>query len=505
MLKVNNFLDDIHLKNTESRRKVERLVTLLKEWIVYEEFYAKGMERILDKLLKKNDNVHEPLQKFYQLIETLSENINSFIDKVKKEIIIPTEEFLKSQNSQIKKIYIDGKKIGGFMIEIHENTTNSIEIYYESIQKCEKITVELDNEKSSKKKEKILSRLIHEQKDLKQKLRAYNKLNTGYIENSKKYEENIEKIIDAYNYHEKTIKEYYENTLKTLQEACINRYSVIEWIHLPIYENNVEFIEYSKEPFKLPEIVLENYIGSHPLFFHQKEPLTKDFSFIQQSGLEGLNRYIDDFYKNEIKEIVNKAWLGEELSSDDYLKAKSIIKSSKGRSILMFCLNIKRNAGHFLLTDIGFKHIGAVLYSAINECEKSQDLKSAKSAIILSQTFFKRNQDKSKVFLQEFIVNHRLWQSFEFWEDAINETLLEELEKQKNENTEDDFDTKALNCKNMIFYQLVSFGNIMMSFKISLENVFQFFKKYTEKYKFAKYESDELINAINDSIIINEE
>ena len=74
--------------------------------------------------------------------------------------------------------------------------------------------------------------------------------------------------------------------------------------------------------------------------------------------------------------------------------------------------------------------------------------------------------------------------------------MLDEFKRHEKQNS----DMEILNHNSFIFYQLVSFGNIMISFKLSLESVIEFLSNFTEKFKFTKNESDELINAITDSI-----
>ena len=493
---ISTLLDEMHLKHSESRTKSENLLIFVREWILYEEFYAKGIENMMFRLYRQNESGNEPLRNCYQLVNALAEKARFFIGKLKEEIIIPEEKFITNQCSLLKKVHIDGKKIGDYMIESHTNAIESMNKYYESIQKCEKIALELDNENSSGKKQKMLKKLIQAQKDLKSKWSLYQESISEYHNDSKKYEVNIGKIVDAYNYHWKKTKTHYENSLEFLRIAYCNRFFIEDSLLSKKSDFKSEDFEFSKETFKLPEINLENYMGDHPLFYNQSMPLSHGFSLVETSGLEGFNTLVDNFYKDELEQLINKAWEGEELNSDDYLSFNSKIKDNKGRTIVNYCLNSRRNKGSFSLSEEGFKRTGELLNSALNQCERDQDIANSKNIIMLSQTFYKKNGDNVKEFLQELIVNHSLWKDLAYWEKAINDTLLDEFKRHEKQNS----DMEILNHNSFIFYQLVSFGNIMISFKLSLESVIEFLSNFTEKFKFTKNESDELINAITDSI-----
>ena len=159
-------------------------------------------------------------------------------------------------------------------------------------------------------------------------------------------------------------------------------------------------------------------------------------------------------------------------------------------------MNLRRTQGEFKLTDSGFTQVGELMLAALNECERTGDTNIAKNCIILSQTFYQL-LDGKKVFLQHFILNHTLWAKIEFWEKVVDDAIQEELRKGCYDSEEGE--ESAKHEKTLVFCQLVSFGNIMMSFRMGskIENLA---KRYAEKYEFSGDELKDIMASVHDSL-----
>ena len=499
MLLIHSNLDNIHQINSETRKNSEKFLLIMREWALHEEFYANGMKRI--SLSLETTTTNNCTSSLNSLIKTLADKSKEFSSKLSESIVKPFDKFLCTQCKSTKSAYIDGKKIDEFMGELYENAMSSMKSYHSSMHECDSTAQGLDSEASSNKKLKLLKRLIQEQREMKSKFFSFQESFSIYNNTSQRYNNSIKKIVEAYNYFEEKTIELYKTSMEVLQEAFTQRYSVFDNITPETFSVPMHFTYFPIENFKLPEITLEDYIGTHPLFRKTMHgPVTRNFSILETTGLEGLSDFVEDIYRNEIEGIINKAWEGDELSSGDYFDFNSRIKEKVGRKTCVYCLNLKRNKGSFILNDSGYEKIGELIQAVLNECERSKDIEAANNIIILSQTFYRRKEDESKEYLQLRINQHSLWKDLLFWESSINYTIYNELNKTATGDPGQNQEFDIGNCKSLIFCQLVTFGNVMISFFISKKNVTSLIGKYAKQYKFSNNETNEILNAIIDSV-----
>lgn len=495
MLSVCENFEEMHLKNKEARVKVEGILRIAKEWALHEEVYLNGMKNIFTQVAKaENNGVVQGLKEVVHGIVLKSEE---FAREVNEKVVKQLDEFLVNQCKSVKKAYIDGKKITEYMSELHENAVENMNVYHAAIYDCDQMAIKLDNEINEGKKLKLLKTLIQMQRDLKGKFFKFQDSLAGYNSDWENYNSGIKKIVEAYNFHEEKIKENYEKTISLLVEFYLRKITLSKLEFPNEVKVKLPCSVFSLENFKLPEITLGNISTSHPLFTNSN--CIRNFSILETTGLPGLTDMVESIYKLELEDLVNRAWQGVDLIPNDYLRFNTIIKTEIGRKTWVFCLNLKRNQGNFALSTQGYSKIGELLLSVLNECERYKDIETANNIMILSQTFYQKTTT-SKEFLQSFLVCHSIWKDLSFWEASINSTIFQELKKQKTQNFEENAEIKAMNHKSLIFCHLVSFGNIMPSFEIPMQNVEKLIKTYAKRYKFTKAESKEIIKAISDSI-----
>ncbi|OMJ85065.1 hypothetical protein SteCoe_13720 [Stentor coeruleus] len=495
MIRINARLEEIHNKSSAKRARAETFLLVLREWSLQEEFYAQGMNRIFKRLVDKPENI-EFMSNFHNLIGNIAERTYAFVKVLKDEIFANFDSLINHQCSTMKKVFCDGTKAADFVEEIYTDTIESANKYYESVQECDKISEKLDKEKSSSKKEKVLKVLLEKQKSLKQSFDYYQERLNKYTRTCKKYQGNMKKIIDAYNFHENKLKESFMKTFEKIKEGFVYRYSSLFENELNFFELNFNEEPYSIEEFNLPEITLDSYTGKHPLYASDPQCW---YGMFQNATLEGLDQVYKSVYIDDLNKIIAKAWLGEDLSPDDYIIYNSRIKELVGRQALCFCLNLRRNAGIFTITEKAYLKLSELIVSVLNECERSLDVENSKNIIILSQTFHVKI-DHGKKFLLVGIKDHSLWKNINYWEKVINSTIDMELKKQLIENYESNKEVEAMNHKSLIFCQLISFGIIMIEVNVDIKNVCEMVKKYASRYKFTDGEMLSLIETISESL-----
>lgn len=491
MNKLNDYLESLQNTNVEKRKEIEKLLCALKEWALNEELYAKGMERISNHsgLSVSPNSFFEQLRIF---THTLSSKAKTFSDNLSNLIINNFKEFLSTQSYAVKGNYTEGKKLSEYMVKKYKRANIAMEKYHISCRDCEQAAFDLDKEPSSSKKEKILQKFQVLKKDMDSNMENYKTLTNSYNRAIEKCDKTLEKIIESYNTIEENRCKHFDSSLKVLIEIVLKKVEASAFPSSMFYEQILP-IKADIFDIVLEEMVVDTYEGVHPLFqgtgdgFH--------ISVLETSGVStGTKIAVEEIYKKEIDIIVKKAWDGESLTSEDYVKFNMRLKEPLGRKAWSWCMNLRRSNGIFKISDKGFGTIVELMLAALNECERTEDISIAKSCIILSQTFYKESL-KGKVFLQSCILEHSLWKKMDFWESIVNSAIFEELKKQGVENYED-----LSHEKNLVFCQLVSFGNIMMSFKISVERAKTLMEKYAQRYAFSDEETEGIMHAVNDSL-----
>ena len=482
-------INQLNEKLIKYRKQAEDLLIVLQERSLIEEFYSKDLERLTTKLPPSDFPQVTSFVK--SLILFVSSQALSFSQNLTKEVIENFKELLNSQAFQIKELHLDGLKNEKRKSRLTKKLEESKKRYWECCEECEQVAIALDSEPSVSKKKKLVTRLLLSKtqldgiyKNYLESVDRYNKYKKTYIAKSKK-------VISVYSHHEVQLVETYskiQNDLLSFQclsgashSVSLSSFPNIEHIELPV-DDTSKLLEY-------PECNFEAYEGTHPLFMNLGINSAPHLhaSIIEASGVDsGTQTAVENMYRSEMENIINKAWAEEDLTSEEYLHFNGLIKEHLGRKAWAWCLNLKRTQGNFEITTQGFVAVGELMVAILNECERSQDVAVAKNCIILSQTFYRKVQGV-RDYLQNFIMSHTLWENMEFWEKLITSAIVEELKNQgEAENLNE-------HLKSLVFCQIVSFGHIMMSFKVPEDVIQGILEKTGNKYNLNSVEANEIM------------
>ena len=177
------------------------------------------------------------------------------------------------------------------------------------------------------------------------------------------------------------------------------------------------------------------------------------------------NRLIKTF----IRKIFNEDGV---VSENEENNLNIILKESQYRFLFLKTLNYKRTEGIFLLSG---KHM-ILLGNAIRTITDLYDIKTddsevLKLLIIMCQTYYTLNNEKTKIYLIRFIEDHSLFRSGDIWEYYIDESIRREIiEKEKNDKAEDDLvldeETKNFKLCNIYFSVILSVTQNILEFQI---------------------------------------
>lgn len=463
-------IESLKVISSENIRELKEITEFFKEWANIEDNYSKSIEKISNNIkFKITTGIFFENLRIY--VQSMSHKAKIFSTCL-SNLIISNIEFITSQGNNLKTSYTEGKKLNENMSKKYNNVILALDKYLSICNDCEQATSQLDFESDDNKKEKIFLKIQSLKKGIDIALDNYKSANQSFNKAIKNYNDSIENILETFNIYEEKRCKCLEDSLRILCKIIVER---SENYQDPKIELN-EFLitkEFKKKDFLLEEMIVSVYSGAHPLFQDSEKGLR--VSFIEKGEIScGTQLAIEGMYRKEIDFMIEKIWEDQILTEVEFKKLNKRIKDPIGRKAWVWSLNHKRSQGRFKISNKSFNIISGLLLITLNECESGNDIAAAKSCLILSQTFYK---DTPKTFLQSSIINHAIWKNINFWEKAIDSSIKEELDKQ---NT-DSFDSLS-QTKNLITLQLISFGLIMMDFKLPTELILYIVNTLTQNY-----------------------
>lgn len=213
----------------------------------------------------------------------------------------------------------------------------------------------------------------------------------------------------------------------------------------------------------------------------------------------------------EIQHILTQAWDFGVINEEDRKQFLRLISERKNRSYFFSCLNKYRILGMFIMGEKSYNILAELLHKILDEIYKDRDYESAKSCMILSQTFYRISSDihLPKFYLQMAIDHHGIWRDMEFWEQIIKSSILlikigsinEELHSfniRGSSNVSESSEDKSSRVQNVVFGQMVSFTQHMMFFEVPKEKAKDLVKNINKAYSLSDEIMGYIITNIND-------
>ena len=172
-------------------------------------------------------------------------------------------------------------------------------------------------------------------------------------------------------------------------------------------------------------------------------------------------------------------------------------KDQTSRKIFLSTLNKQRTSGRYARSARLMKDLTDIVNTILAISEPEKDYDSAKSCIILSQTFYIEEKG-SKKYLFEAIINNKWMKSKEFWDEVIERMIQKEFERNKIKNfTSTDEDTKK-RISNIAFSQVLPYSNNMLDFKMDKKEILEVVEAFSKKYSIEKDLFDAIVNNVKD-------
>ena len=194
-----------------------------------------------------------------------------------------------------------------------------------------------------------------------------------------------------------------------------------------------------------------------------------------------MNQLTIKLLSNINKESSEKVKLDISTKELDLIEAK--LEKHHNRIIFMQKLNKFRVLGNYQLSNTMYTMLSKFFIQILNYILEDNDLATAKNIIVLSQTYFIK-EGQRKIYLQEAIQGHELFQEKAFWENLLNFFMQKEKQKykknmEKNEIIKEEED----NFSKLAFGQIMTICNNMIDFGFDKHEIYKLVEPKIKHYQ----------------------
>ena len=488
---INNQIDNLNELIDGIDLQISNYDTMIKEKDLLFSKFEMIFEEARKDLLKKYRDIDKLKDEFMANMESTEDIVNKYLNR--KEQI----NFEQIKNSIIisKKVEKDYKNAIN-KVKLFENNFESM--YQNTIINIKKIICETSN----LMKDKIINFIILLKNNSKVQLSEIDiflpelsDLNEVkeldiIIENSFSYKNKLEyvkplkyklKIFENKNFNKDNL---ITNPILNLEDGFSEMPTIKDEIILYIFKTmkeNFELIEDKNIDLKMEEEKMRCLILTERILsLEEEKDINKEKSKTKENKKDNFNNEIT---KKDIDEL------------------NHLLNEHRNRVVFLQELSEYRTKGKFELKSLTFEILGNLLNTVISTIERDKDFHAVKNAIILSQTYYVKNNDNTKIYLQKLIQNNKLFKSKKFWEDIIDYSISKEIVTSVNNdvkngtlltiNSKENDDKKS----NIAFSQILPYADNMLDFGLDKETINEIIFPIINTYKINE-ESIEAIKAV---------
>ena len=518
---------------------LKNLVSLYSEHYNCQNNYALLLKKTY--LSKNQITVFESLHKGFNSFKSDMSNqykyLSEFLTGLKDEIINPLSALYKTSLSKlgyniyemnsieksyrttIEKLEITKKNFHHYA-KLAEDSKIMAELYKERNDKNfiglikEEETKMLDYLKKSKDNEKMYIDLIDKANDLQEDYIEIKKRNLNEIQDLE--EEIAENIKDSF----RKFIVFQVAYLRNMEYDIKNKSLIFENINVKkdinkFINNNktqiTQLYKYEYAPYisefenkivkdkNIPHIYSEKVKNSVKVF------MSNVFSKEKPNEINPNSKYYkNEIILNEIKGIVNKIFKNEIFEKSEKEKINKLILLKKTRRKLLqeinnHCLN---NINSSLLNETSFENISNLLNESLKVLQIEKDYESEKLILNFATSFYQiiGTNQKKKQFIQNNLIDNKLFTKYEFWKELIKYNIIEEMYNQKKynlfSNKKEDEEKNKTRIKEIAVSKINLHINYMIDFKCKCSFMKQIIQEFKDYYDL----NDEEIKKINDKI-----
>ena len=491
-----------------SRNQITVFESLYKGFTSFKSDMSNQYKYLSEFLLGLKDEIITPLSSLYKTsLSKLNYNIYEM------------NSIEKAYRTSVENLEISKKNFHSFA-KSAEDSKIMAELYKERNDKNlstlikEEETKMLDNLKKSKDNEKLYVELIDKTNDLQDEYIEIKKRNLNEIQDLE--EEIAENIKDSFRkfivfqvaylrnmeYDIKNKSLIFENinVKKDINKFINNNKTQISQLYKYEYVPYIsEFENKIVKDKNIPHIYSEKVKNGVKLF------MSNVFSKEKPNEINPNSKYYkNEIILNEIKGIVNTIFKGDNFSKEEIEKINKLILLKKTRRKLLqeinnYCLN---NINSALLNEKSFGIISNLLNESLRILQIEKDYESEKLILNFATSFYQISgtNQKKKQFIQNNLLNNKLFTKYEFWKELVKYNIIEEMYNQKKYNLfsdkKEDEEKNKTRIKEIVISKINLHINYMIDFKCKCSFMKQILQEFKEYYDL----SDEDIKKISDKI-----
>ena len=510
-----SFVDSLQFFMNELEKLVEGIQNFMKEKkIIYNKFFQNYNDAKKDLLIKMNDLEKEKIN----YLNNLSLTEKAISDYYKNKLKI--EDYSKEHNNEnnyvnnnekneLKNLFIENNNLETQMEKMIKDSQN-IEKNYKTLignSKLFKKTFFFSSNTTYENIKSISYEIIIEIKNFIQNIIIL--LKNCYTIPLKEIDADLSMLIKNKEEYNKKFNNIFENIKEKVSDQFLieaKKYS------LKVFNSdNINHFIFEDDPnddsnyidSDLDYLIAKTMLSSFT-FINEKYKINFDLEDEKRTTnkiMSNLLYNIDSIDTNDEKEnnIDNKEIndLSEKNNNElkyvhenDIKQLYKLLNNHHNRAVCLQTISHFRTSGKFCIPPKVFDIIGKCLLIIIDNVIKDEDYKMAKTAMILSQTYFKMDGKNEKYYLQNVIKDHKLFSNNEFWEKTLDNSLKNEINRVKNIKKENEFkneinieDENIEKYNDIAFGQIVSLVNSMIDFDINIEIIKKIIEPKIEEYK----------------------
>ena len=494
-------------------------------------------------LSKNQITVFESLYKGFNSFKSDMSNqykyLSEFLTGLRDEIINPLSSLYKTSLSKLNYNIYEMQSIEKAYRTSVENLENSKNYFHHFAKKAEesKLMAELYKERNDKNLNELIkdeeTKMLNNLKLSKDNEKIYvelidktNDLQDDYVEIKKR---NLNEIQEIEEEIAENIKDSFRKFiifqvayLRNMEYDIKNKSLIFENINVKNdinkYINNnktqiTQLYKYEYAPYisefenkilkekNIQNIYSENVKNGVKLF------ISNVFSKEKPNEINPNSKYYkSEIIANEIKQIVNKIYKSENLSKDEKEKINKLILLKKTRRKLLqeinnYCLN---NINSSLLNEISYENISNLLKESLKVLQIEKDYESEKLILNFATSFYQINgtSQKKKQFIQNDLIDNKLFNKYEFWKELIKYNIIEEMYNQKKYNLfsdkKEDEEKNKTRIKEIAISKINLHINYMIDFKCKHSFMKQILQEFKEYYDLSDDDTQKIVNKINE-------
>ena len=492
-----------------SRNQITVFESLYKGFNTFKSDISNQYKYLSEFLIGLKDEIINPLSILYQTsMKKLNYNIYE-MNSIEKSYKISVERLENTKNNF--HYYAKTAEESKIMAELYKERNNNNNL--NGLIKQEE-TKMLDSLKKSKDNEKMYVELIDRTNDLQDDYIEIKKRNLCEIQDIE--EEIAENIKDSF----RKFIVFQVAYLRNMEYDIKNKSLIFENINIKkdinkFINNNktqiTQLYKYEYVPYisefenkivkdkNIPHIYSEKVKNSVKTF------MSNVFSKEKPNEINPNSQYYkNEIILNEIKQIVNKIFKNEKLLKEENEKINKLILLKKTRRKLLqeinnYCIN---NINASLLNELSFENISNLLNESLKVLQIEKDYESEKLILNFATSFYQiiGDNQKKKQFIQNNLINNKLFTKYEFWKELIKYNIIDEMYNQKKYNLFSNKKGDEVKNNSRIKEIVVSKLNLHINYMIDFKVRFSFMKQIIQEFKEYYDLSDEDIKNIIDKI-----